>query len=217
LVLLLATVLYLFFGTYRFYVYAENVNVAGTSLLTKGEVSQASEVDGYSIFWINPGEVRERVEKLPYVKQAHVQVWLPNRVQIHIEEREPVAAWRLGADVFWVDEEGVRLSPRGPATDLVTIVDAEGKATDADGRMRIDLLHAALTLHSLLPGVSVFNYSASMGLHFTTPDGTEVVMGAEGNLGEKVMVFEKLREQYTGRPAPRKIDLRFERAPYVQE
>ncbi len=66
------------------------------------------DVEG-SIFTV-PLEARRRsLEEIPWVEAAVVQRVLPNRLQVHLRERTPVAFLRRGASLWLIDAEGVIL------------------------------------------------------------------------------------------------------------
>ncbi len=57
-----------------------------------------------------PG-IRERIEKLPFVKTAAVSMTLPAGIRVNVIERAPQAIVRLNGGDFLVDGEGVILAP----------------------------------------------------------------------------------------------------------
>lgn len=53
--------------------------------------------------------IKEKVEKLPYVKSAAVSRVLPDGVRVNLVERAPKAIVRINGADFWVDEDAVIL------------------------------------------------------------------------------------------------------------
>jgi len=164
-----------FFISYAFYVY--DADVQGNRLLSAERIYQASGIDGYSIFWIQPEIVEASLEALPYVRAATVRCWLPNRVQILVEEREPVILWQVGGKALWVDQEGRAMEPLTSLPGLVRVEDATGEAADADGNMNPEIVDGVQHIRQLLSRVDVFYYNRAYGLQFVTPEGVQVYLG----------------------------------------
>ncbi len=57
------------------------------------------------------GALREKIEKLPFVKTASVSMVLPFGIRVNVVERIPMAIVRLRSGDFLVDNEGVILAP----------------------------------------------------------------------------------------------------------
>jgi cell division protein FtsQ len=55
--------------------------------------------------------IREKIEKLPFVKTAAVSMSLPSTIRVNVLEREPLAIVRLSAGDVLVDNEGIILAP----------------------------------------------------------------------------------------------------------
>lgn len=58
----------------------------------------------------------EQVETLPYVKQAHINVRPSGRMDVRVEERQPLALLLEGDRRYYVDREGIRLPFRKDRT-----------------------------------------------------------------------------------------------------
>jgi cell division septal protein FtsQ len=211
----LLTILVEFFVSYAFYVY--DAEVRGNRLLSASQIYEASGIDSYSIFWIQPEVVKQRLEALPYIRAATVRCWLPNRVQIIVEEREPLILWRTQRRAFWVDEEGWAMAPLADLPDLVEVEDTEGATADGDGRMSLAIVAAIQHIRQLSPAVNFFHYDPVHGLQFTTPEGVQVYLGEGQDMAYKVQVFDAVRQQIVreGR-AVHLIDLRYKDEPYIR-
>lgn len=64
---------------------------------------------GRSVLRIPLSERRAQIEALPWVERATVRRALPNRIEVEIVERTPIAFLRDGSDLFLVDRQGVIL------------------------------------------------------------------------------------------------------------
>ncbi len=211
----LLTILVEFFASDAFYVY--DAEVRGNRLLSASQIYEASGIDSYSIFWIQPEVVERKLEALPYIRSATVRCWLPNRVQIIVEEREPIILWRTRARAFWVDGEGQAMAPLADLPGLVRVEDEEGAAADGDGSMSLEIVTGIQQIRQLLPGIDLFHYNPVYGLQFITPEGVQVYLGEGQDMAYKVQVFDAVRQQIAreGRVVSL-IDLRYKDEPYIR-
>lgn len=199
-----------FFGlSERFYVYTDNVRVNGAFYTSKEEVYQAAGVEGMQVFYLDPAVIARRVASLPYVKQAHVAVYLPAQVEITVVERQPVVAWVRGETTYWVDREGVLLPPRGNVPPPLKLVDPQGWASwTFDGeevRFNPRVLQALLAWQAALPELREVYYDAALGLWATVRFRGQPVRVVWGDALVIEPRIEKLRQAWarmeaTGQP-----------------
>lgn len=64
---------------------------------------------GQSVFRVPLAERRRQLEELPWVEQASVRRVLPNRLEVEIVERRPVAYLRMATELALIDASGVIL------------------------------------------------------------------------------------------------------------
>jgi len=212
---LLSYVLFYLFTDARFFVF--EATVAGHRHLSAHEVYQQAGLEGQSIFFVNPQHVSSRIEQLPYVKAATVTCRLPARVRIEIVEREPVYLWQVGAKLYWLDEEGVVMEPRGPSPDTVVFLDVDAKALVPGSRVAPEILEAARKLKEWLPAEKIFQWSQSQGLSFKHRDGYPVYLGQLTDLPEKLATLSALAEDFAQNNVhPEFVDLRFAGRPYYR-
>jgi POTRA domain, FtsQ-type len=84
-----------------------HIDVVGASLTAGDDVRTAAGVgDGANVFGLTTDAVRRRVERLPTVASANVDVGLPDRLSISVVERTPLLAWAVGTRRLLVDDEG---------------------------------------------------------------------------------------------------------------
>jgi cell division protein FtsQ len=102
----------------------KQLSVAGTERLPEGQVvAQASIEMGANIFSVNMDEVRERVERLHWVRHALVQRVLPDQIVIKVFEREPIGSARISGEIYYFDEEAVLLQSDAGVSENFPIVD----------------------------------------------------------------------------------------------
>jgi cell division protein FtsQ len=88
----------------------EQVELAGNHFVTRANVLELFSADrGRSILRIPLEERRRQLESIPWVEQATVRRALPNKVQVEIKERTPIAFLRLGNELALVDVHGMIL------------------------------------------------------------------------------------------------------------
>lgn len=83
------------------------VTVTGRERLSEEEFREVLAVPlGTPIFDVDLGELRDRLAMVGWVKSVAVARRLPNRLEIHLEEREPAALWQNDGIMTLIDREG---------------------------------------------------------------------------------------------------------------
>jgi cell division septal protein FtsQ len=80
------------------------------------------------------GEIREKLEKFPFVKSATVSRSLPSGMRVNITERTPAAVVSLSSGKYLVDDEGTMLTAvKGEQADFPVVLQGwdESKTTGA--------------------------------------------------------------------------------------
>ena len=67
---------------------------------------------GDPIFAFDPSETREMIERLSWVREAHVERRLPDTIYVGIVERKPIALWQHKNKLRVIDAEGVTLTDK---------------------------------------------------------------------------------------------------------
>ncbi len=211
----LGWVAYAVFTSSSFYVYGAEVQ--GNAVVTSEEVYAASQLDGMSVFWVNADATAEKVEALPNIKSARVEVRLPAYVTIVVEERTPELMWRTGSANWWIDAEGTVVPPRGDLSSPLTIIDMDAQPVSAGQHLDPSILAAARSLRRLLPELPEMHYSRATGISFTTREGWPVHLGDGQNMDAKLTVLVALRKDLLARKvSPEFIDVRFVERPFYK-
>jgi cell division septal protein FtsQ len=93
--------------------HAAGIDVRGARLLSHQAVLDAAGIgDTQSIFTIDGEVVRQRLERLPWVRRASVETELPSTVRISITEWEPVLEVRRGTSSLLVAAGGATVDRR---------------------------------------------------------------------------------------------------------
>ena len=207
----------------RWFIYREDVHFNGLSYLDADELWQASELDGWQVFWIDANEVRRLLLQNPYVADAQVHIsQLGAKVTVDITEVRPVMLWTTDTGTRWLRDDGLALEPRGETPPgLHAIVDAPAAATlpGAAAGTAIDpeVLQSAQALVNRLPGITTLRYNAIVGLNFQLPDaGCWVYWGDDAEVEKKLANLAAAETLLrTGRAEGVVIDVRFDR-PYIK-
>jgi cell division septal protein FtsQ len=87
------------------------IDLRGVSRASTGDIEKivGSQVEKSGVWNADLNEIKERVEKLAFVKTAAVSRILPDGVRVNLIERVPKALVRIKGGDFWVDEEAVIL------------------------------------------------------------------------------------------------------------
>jgi hypothetical protein len=82
--------------------------VSGAVLVAGPDLDAALDLgaDPPNAFSLHTDALRERLAALPGVERADVSVSLPGTVVVHLVERKPVMAWRVGSSILLVDRDG---------------------------------------------------------------------------------------------------------------
>ena len=83
------------------------VIVEGRSKTKKSALLQALQVsEGDNILAINITEMKDRINKLPWVKSARIERHFPNKISLTLFERTPMARWQTNRMLKLIDVHG---------------------------------------------------------------------------------------------------------------
>lgn len=95
----------------------ENIYVNGRRETGRADIHAALGVEqGASMFTLDLQDARKRLQALPWVKEARVGRRWPDRVDIALVERMPLALWQLDQRIMLIDSHGERIDV--PRADL---------------------------------------------------------------------------------------------------
>jgi cell division protein FtsQ len=122
-------------------IHPDQVSLSGNHYVAPASVRELFAADrGKSVLRIPLDERRRAIETLPWVEQATVRRALPNKIQVDITERTPVAFVRESSELALVDAHGVILD-RPVEGDfhfpVVTGLDASMPLADREERMQL--------------------------------------------------------------------------------
>ena len=94
---------------------SDNIEVTGMQNVTKQQIMEVMGADiGRNIFFIPLAQQKAQLEQIPWVESASVMRFVPNRLEVEIHERTPVAFARVGPRMSLIDAGGtlMELSPK---------------------------------------------------------------------------------------------------------
>lgn len=208
--LLLGWITWLLFANDAFYVYGATVE--GNHILNAQEIYDAAEIHTVSVFWLNPGEVKKRIEVLPNIKTARVAITLPANVTLTVEERQPEIVWQTGEKTWWVDNEGIIVPPRTEVDgteNRLRIIDLDAAVLKEKDHLDLDIIDGAQIIHHYKPDIVELYHNRASGLIYLSPEGWPVYLGDSLDIEAKLVVADAMRSDLQARGiTPTFIDVR---------
>lgn len=166
----------------------KEVEVKGCRKISESTILSLAKLEGMpNLFRLSLKEVSKRVEAHPWIERVSVRKIFPNKVLIHIEEREPIAILQL-EEAFYIDSKGVIFSRVGDQDryDYPFLTGLNRKMFEKEPAVAEHLIAKALECltavdrkgTSPLQGVSEIRMEKIFGIYcFTQTEGVEVKMG----------------------------------------
>ena len=86
---------------------SDDIEMSGLKNVTRAQVMEVMGGDiGRNVFFIPLDQRQKQLEQIPWVESASVMRFAPNRIQLQIHERTPVAFARVGSKIMLVDSGG---------------------------------------------------------------------------------------------------------------
>ena len=185
-----------------------HVDVQGAQREPAGQVVAASGIGaGTSIFLISGASVRSRLDQAVWIRSSTVSTVLPDRVQIDVEEWQPVAAYTpRGGAALYLDSQGEVLGPAAHGAAGLPPIDGPRTGTQP-GQEAIDprLLTPLVNIYDGLPGmigqhVVRFQLDSCWNLTMVAGKGWRVLFGRMltpsdyATLQEKVAALHSVAE-----------------------
>jgi cell division protein FtsQ len=200
----------------------ERVVVVGSQLVPSAEIERTAAVAGLNIFWVREEEVGHRLQAIAAVQSARARTVLPDRLEVRIVERAPVAVWQNGGMSYLVDAEGRVLQATDRAVALPTIRDVGSQPVQTGGWVDRAALTTMFRLQQLLPRVAgltprELEYGLDTGVTVVSNAGPRVRFGSDEDLDWQVSALVAVRRELDHRGQRAElIDMRFKDRPYVR-
>jgi len=195
------------------------ITMEGLERYTEGEISQAINVTGSSIFFINPQRVKEDLTlTYPGLSEVEVKLSWPAQVQISLEERRPVLAWSWDGHVRWVDHNGVAFEPDDSSMDVIQVNSAMLPPTIEDRFVDPRIVDTVTALAGYLPEDVEMIFDSDHGLGWNDSRGWVVYFGFnDDDAVQKMNVYLSLVEYLQGKGiAPAVINVENLDSPYFR-
>jgi cell division protein FtsQ len=93
---------------------SDDIEISGTHNVPHAQVMDVFGGDiGRNIFFIPLAERKAQLEKIPWIESASVMRFVPNRLQVEVHERMPIAFARLGSRIWLIDGGGTLMELPG--------------------------------------------------------------------------------------------------------
>lgn len=210
LVLLLVIAAYVFFNSPLFE--TDHLEWTGLVFLDEEELDAFVDFSPINVLRLDTSNLAKHIKKHPWVDEVKIRWRWPNRVQVTVLERKPLAMIPIMGGWFLLDPEGNLLPPpRGIAIYTLPLV------TDIDIDSAEQLKTTARLLRSipswLEDYVSEWNVKTAS---FVSREGTQIVIGDQTDLDEKFALLKLILEDLTVQGVtPVRIDLRIPKSPVV--
>lgn len=181
----------------RYRVSEIEVNVQGS--LQKRDILRAAKIEkGMGLMKINLWQVQKDIEKMPYVAEARVDRFLPDKIKITVRERIPMVRWTYPGssihlrEVFTIDRDGVLIRSR--SNELQTLPELIGfRLNDPEPGMKIENAEvlAAIQLLKTMETTPVRGLMSVRSIDISTPYTLRVLSG-EGMVAKmRTTVFDQ--------------------------
>lgn len=194
--LYLLGIIVLCFAGYQWYVYlledssfqVNAVEVRGCRKIPEMTILSLAKIEGMpNLFRLSLKEISNRVEAHPWVERVSLRKIFPDKVLIHVEEREPMAILQL-EEPFYIDSKGVIFSrvEDGDGYDYPFLTGLNRKMFEKEPAVVEHLIAKALECLTVverngaspLQGISEIRMEKVFGIRcFTQAEGVEVRMG----------------------------------------
>jgi hypothetical protein len=175
-----------------------DVAIEGAHHVAVDSVVAATGLVGAQAFTASAARARDRLVHLPAVRDALVEIRIPDRARIVLSERVAIARWISGSEWF-VDAEGVLFSSLDPRAAPDIRVTDEQKPRQAGDRLDPALVDAATKLARLGPqdlradatSPRVVLTAGATGLVLRVASGWEIRFGGAERIDDKIALARR--------------------------
>ena len=173
----------------------QQLAISGESLTSEEEIVARGGVLGHNIFTVDAQVVADRLTALPTVREARVWGELPDRLVIHIVERQPALVWQIGNDRYLLDEGGVVMAHNPPeerTRDLPTINVRDVESPQVGGHVDAAMVATLTQLLRRAPEyglpIAALDYSPQSGIVLHLDQNRQILLGNSTRLEDKLAV-----------------------------
>lgn len=129
----------------------KKIDVRGATFASKNDIERivAASTERSGVWNAELKDIKDKVERLDFVKSAAVSRVLPDGVRVNVIERVPKAVVRLATGDFWADDEGVIVAQVGKTGALPPFVmrgwdEAKSDKAVKENQLRVKLYQKML-------------------------------------------------------------------------
>ena len=208
--------------------HVDRIAVRGNDRLSTGEVLVLLDgLRGQHLLSLDLDHWQRRLLSSPWVGHAALRRVLPSTVEVRLEERQPMAIGRLGADLYLIDAGGHIIDEYGPnyAQFDLPIIDGLGAPPSAGGaaidESRADLANRLLASvgrrPALLRRLSQIDVSNARDAVVLLENDTTLVHLGDDQFLERLQSYADLSSALHDRvPDIEYVDVRFDNQMYVR-
>jgi cell division septal protein FtsQ len=202
------------------------VHVAGLAALLPEEAALARAAAtlpaGTNFFHLDRAKLESALERVPAVAGARISRRFPNRVEIAITPRAPVAILACGESRWEVDRAGVAIRPERAGQRLPVIDCASPENVEAGRRIDVPGVAGALaaavfcasTSHGKPLGIAKIEVDQNGDMCLNMVDSVAIRIGQNDQLDAKLALVRRIYDERPDIGAEvESIDLRFPEAP----
>lgn len=196
--------------------YVTRIALSGAQVVPTDEIYAESGVAQQHIFWVHPAQAQARLERIPGIVSAQVQVVWPGTVQIDVAERVPVAlVQQPDGTTFWADTQGVLFVERPGWEHLLPLVVEGEQALES---LPPAAVASALALRELRPNIERLYYSPADGLSYQDGRGWRGYFGIGADMPQRLAIYEALVDHVVGKGLqPSVISVQNPSAPFYRK
>ena len=133
--------------------------------------------------------LKKDIEKMPFVESAHFGVILPNKLVMHIFEKQPIAKFIINNNKYYIDIHGSKIEDEVKATNfykvpLVNINYNSPNEIDSVKKLLIELNKTSI--YNLLDNITI-RYAKNIEL--TTNNNTIIYFGDLNKINYKIKIL----------------------------
>ncbi len=173
------------------------ISFEGTSHLAKENLEKIKNMfTGKNIFRVPVKDAKEILSSSPWVKEVEIHRDFPDKINVKVIEREPVASITDGIQYFLVSDDGMVLEVSDSAPELIQIADLPVRKLKPGDEVKTEEFNEAMEIYTGLPSslkkkVSVIS-APSLERIILYISGVEVLYGMAEHLEEKNAVLEQI-------------------------
>ncbi len=176
----------------------DQITVEGNAMLPAAQIRSLAGIEGQSIFFLDPAQIKSTLEQAAEVKEATIRMAWPNRVEILVDERFPAVEWNDAGRIWWLSVDGVAYVQHGEERDLIQVRSEQAYlqvGEDAQAPVvNPSMMRAVASLNKQLPEVTGWNFDRVHGLGFIDEHGWQIYFGTSGDIPMKVRIYQAIAE-----------------------